>query len=183
MASFPSLADVLGKIDGRLAEVVGGVVPINDRPVLKVRKMLAAWSDGRGWREQEGQSEYRQAVRSVLPLMLELAGYLTPDRQGGECHAPRIHGTLSQALLTLAVAAGAARMEQQRQLCEELHLLLEDFRFSAWSRQPDLPGLLIDFLKFLDAMDRGGDGENSRTARRVREKLRSLRMLSNRSSW
>ncbi len=32
MASFPSLADVLGNIDARLAEVLGGSVPIRHRP-------------------------------------------------------------------------------------------------------------------------------------------------------
>ncbi len=140
--------------------------------------ILAVKSGGRERRGPAGQPEYRQAVRSLLPLMLELAGYLTPDGLGGKEHFPRIHGTLSRALLTLAAAARAVRRERQRQLFEEFHLLLENFRHRAWSRQPEAAGLIVDFLGFLEAIDRGGDGENSSAAGRVRERLRNLRMLS-----
>ncbi len=138
---------------------------------------LTARSGGRGRRGPAGQPEYRQAVRSILPLMQELAGYLGLGGDGGQDHNDRIYGTLSQALLTLAVAARAARMEQHR-LLEDFHLLLEDLRFGAWSRQPELPGLIIDFLEFLEFLHRGGDAENSSTARRVRNKLRGLHLLS-----
>ncbi len=125
----------------------------------------------------EEQKEYILATRSVLPLLQELAGYLLPDVIRGAENNVKVYGKLSQAAMTLAAAGRAAGLHQQSLLMKDFHLLLEKLRSGAFNQLPEMPGLIEDFLRFLEAVYTYSDPENSTTVRRVQDQLHGLHTL------
>lgn len=123
------------------------------------------------------QQEYILATRSVLPLLLELAGYLSPDAIGGGENNAKVYGKLSQAVMTLAAAGQAAGLHQQCLLMKDFYLLLEKLRSGALCQLPEIPGLIEDFLRYLEAVYTYADPENSMTVRRVKDQLHGLHTL------
>lgn len=124
----------------------------------------------------EGQ-DCNLAIRSVLPLLQELAGYLSPDgSDGGEQNA-KVYEKLSQAALTLAAASRSAGLDQQYQLMYDFHLLLEKLQLGALRQQPEVPGLISDFLQFLEVVFTCVDSENSTIVSRVKDQLHGLHTL------
>jgi len=125
----------------------------------------------------EEQQEYILATRSVLPLLLELAGYLLPDVIRGAENNVKVYGKLSRAVMTLAAAGRAAGLHKHSLLMEDFHLLLEKLRSGALNQLPEMPGLIEDFLRFLEAVYTYSDPENSTTVRRVQDQLHGLHTL------
>jgi chemosensory pili system protein ChpA (sensor histidine kinase/response regulator) len=123
------------------------------------------------------QQECNLAIRSVLPLLQELAGYLSPAGTDSGEHNAKVYGKLSQAVMTLAAASLSAGLEQQHQLMKDFHLLLEKLQSDDLRRHPEMPGLIEDFLQFLDVVYTYSDPENSTTVRRVKDQLHGLHTL------
>ncbi|MBU1564777.1 MAG: Hpt domain-containing protein [Proteobacteria bacterium] len=123
------------------------------------------------------QQEYILATRSVLPLLRELAGYLSRDVSGGGDNNVKVYGKLSQAVMTLAAAGRAVGLHQQCLLMKDFHLLLEKLQSGAFCQLPDMPGLIEDFLRFLEAVYTYADPESSMTVRRVKDQLHGLYTL------
>ena len=122
------------------------------------------------------QQECNLAIRSVLPLLQELAGCLSPDQADREKNV-KIYGKLSQAVLTLAVANRDAGLVQQFELLKNFHFLLEKLRSGASSHLSEIPGLIEDFLQFLTVAYTYADTENSTAFIRVKEQMYGLHAL------
>jgi chemosensory pili system protein ChpA (sensor histidine kinase/response regulator) len=137
------------------------------------------WTDALIDESQDGdeRQQCNLAVRSVLPLLQELAGYLSADGSDGGGQNAKVYGKLSQAVITLAVANRSAGQEQQSQLMYDFHLLLEKLRSPVFCQLPEMPGLIGDFLQFLAAVYTYADPDNSLTVRRVKEQLRTIHAL------
>ncbi|MDK9706942.1 MAG: Hpt domain-containing protein [Desulforhopalus sp.] len=125
---------------------------------------------------EEGQ-DCNLAIRSVLPLLQELAGYLSQDGSDGGEHDAKVYEKLAQAALTLAAASRSAGLEQQYQLMYDFHLLLEKLQAGALRQQPEVPGLIVDFLQFLEVVFTSTESENSTILSRVKDQLHRLHTL------
>jgi len=125
----------------------------------------------------DGQQEYILAIRSVLPLLQELAGYLSPDMLGGGEKNVKVYDKLARAVKTLATVGMAAGLQQQSLLMKDFHLLLENLRAPALGQLPGMPGLIGDFLLFLETVYACADPENSTTVQRVKDQLQRLSTL------
>ncbi len=123
------------------------------------------------------ENQYILTVRSILPLLQELAEYLSPEVTGGSENNAKVYGKLSQAVMTLATAGSAAGFTQQSQLMKDFHLLLEKLRSRFFCRLPEMPGLIEDFLRFLEVVYTYADPENSTTVQRVKNQLQGLHAL------
>jgi len=127
-----------------------------------------------GWQEElDERQEHIAATRSILPLLKELAGYLSVDLVDQGVNE-KIYGVLSKAVNTLAAAGMAAGLRWQPQLMQEFHLLLEKLRCGTQCRLPEMPGLIADFLLFLEAVYTCTDQENSTPVLRVKQQLHGL---------
>ena len=127
--------------------------------------------------EMDGQQEYILAIRSILPLLQELAGYLSPDMLGGGEHNIKVYDKLARAVKTLATVGMAAGLQQQSMLMKDFHLLLENLRAGALGQLPEMPGLIGDFLLFLETVYTCAAPENSTTVQRVKDQLHRLSTL------
>lgn len=126
---------------------------------------------------QEKREEYILATRSVLPLLQELAEYLSPELVGGDNDCAKVYGKISKAVKTLALAARAAGLREQPLLMEDFHVLLEKIQTDELSRLPELQGLIKDFLRFLEAVYTCADPENTTTVLRVKDQLHGINTL------
>jgi chemosensory pili system protein ChpA (sensor histidine kinase/response regulator) len=120
--------------------------------------------------------EYLHDVRAIFPLLQELAGCLTEDGRDSD-RDKSIYGKLSYAVSLLAGTFLAAGMKQQSRLMEDFHLLMDKLHSSAISHQPEMSGLIQDFLRFLEVSFSHEDPENSTTIKRVREQLQRFKAV------
>ena len=130
-----------------------------------------------GWHEDlDERQEHIASTRSILPLLKELAGYLTADTVG-QVNNEKVYGVLSRAVNTLAAAGLAAGLRHQPLLMREFHLLLEKLACVTQYQLPEMPGLIADFLLFLEAVYSCADPEGSATVLRVKQQLHGLYAL------
>lgn len=120
--------------------------------------------------------EYLQDVRSIFPLLQDLAGCLTEDGRDDDRDI-LIYGKLSSAVSLLAGTFLAAGMKQQNQLMLDFHLLMDKLHSAAIPHQPEMAGLILDFLQFLEVSFSHDDPENSTTIKRVKEQLHRVKAL------
>lgn len=139
-------------------------------------RLLTESDDGHLPAEGE-QDQYILTVRSVLPLLQELAEYLSPEVTGGGENNAKVYGKLSRAVMTLAAAGSAAGFTRQSQLMKDFHLLLEKLQSRSFCLLPEMPGLIEDFLRFLEVVYTYADPENSTTVQRVKNQLQGLHTL------
>ncbi len=123
------------------------------------------------------QQEYILAIRYVLPLLQELAGYLSSAGLGGGEKNRNVYGKLSQAVKTLATVGMAAGLQQQSLLMKDFHLLLEKLQSGPLAPSLEIPGLIGDFLLFLETVYTYADPENGTTVQRVKDQLHRLATL------
>jgi chemosensory pili system protein ChpA (sensor histidine kinase/response regulator) len=127
--------------------------------------------NGRGVDELQ---EYLHDVRSIFPLLQELAGCLTEDgSDNGRDKA--VYGKLSYAISLLSTTLLTAGMKQQSLLMQDFHLLMEKLHCAAIPHQSDISGLMQDFLGFLEMSFSHEDPENSTTINRVKDQLRRFK--------
>jgi chemosensory pili system protein ChpA (sensor histidine kinase/response regulator) len=127
--------------------------------------------NGRGVDELQ---EYLHDVRSIFPLLQELAGCLTEDGSDNG-HDIAVYGKLSYAISLLSTTLLTAGMKQQSLLMQDFHLLMEKLHCAAIPHQPEMAGLMQDFLGFLEMSFSHEDPENSTTIQRVKEQLRRFK--------
>jgi chemosensory pili system protein ChpA (sensor histidine kinase/response regulator) len=120
--------------------------------------------------------EYLHDVRSIFPLLQDLAGCLSEDGRDDDRDL-LIYGRLSYAVSLLAGTFLAAGMKQQNQLMLDFHLLMDKLHSAAIPHQPEMPGLILDFLQFLEVSFSHEDPENSTTIKRVKEQLQRFKAL------
>lgn len=120
--------------------------------------------------------EYLHDVRAIFPLLQDLAGCLTEDGRDND-RDTLIYGKLSYAVSLLAGTFLAAGMKQQNQLMLDFHLLMDKLHSAAIPHQPEMPGLILDFLQFLEVSFSHEDPENSTTIKRVKEQLQRFKAL------
>jgi chemosensory pili system protein ChpA (sensor histidine kinase/response regulator) len=120
--------------------------------------------------------EYLHDVRSIFPLLQDLAGCLTDDGRDNDRDI-LIYGKLSSAVSLLAGTFLTAGMKQQNQLMLDFHLLMDKLHSAAIPHQPEMPGLILDFLQFLEVSFSHEDPENSTTIKRVKEQLQRFKAL------
>lgn len=117
--------------------------------------------------------EHILAGRSLLPLLVEMAGYLTPQGKGNT----KLYSSLRQAVAVLAASAKEAGLTQHLGLLEEFHGLLGRLLTQAYRNLPETPGLILDFFRFLEVVYTHADPESHRTVQRVGTHLRGLQLL------
>jgi len=120
--------------------------------------------------------DYLHDVRSIFPLLQELAGCLTEDGSDNG-HDIAVYGKFSYAISLLSTTLLTAGLKQQSQLMEDFHLLMEKLHCAAIPHQSEMSGLMQDFLGFLEISFAHEDPENSTTIRRVSEQLRRFKEL------
>jgi chemosensory pili system protein ChpA (sensor histidine kinase/response regulator) len=125
----------------------------------------------------EEQQECLHAIRSIVPLLQELAGCLVPAEKGREDHNVIVYRKLSRAVAVFTTAVRSAGMDRQYQLMQDFQLLLGELRAGEMWRQPEVAGLIEDFFRFLEAVFTHSDPENSSTVHRVKDQLRAFRTL------
>lgn len=123
--------------------------------------------------EAKRYDEHLLAGRSLLPLLVEMAGYLMPE--GGS--NARVYGNLRQAVAVLAASAREANLTQHHGLLEEFDQLLASLQVDAYQKLAEPPGLIVDFFRFLEAVYCHADLEGLHTVQRVRNQLRGLQLL------
>jgi chemosensory pili system protein ChpA (sensor histidine kinase/response regulator) len=131
--------------------------------------------DDAAYAESRGHQEYILDARSLLPLLVEMAGFLSPQR-GAEENA-KVYASLRQGVAVLAVSAKADGLRQHFGLLEEFGELLERLRSQPFPHLPDTAGLILDFLRFLEAVYAYTDPESYGTVQRVRNQLRGVQLL------
>lgn len=125
-------------------------------------------------RERGRRQEYVHDVRSIFPLLQELAGCLD-DSDTARNRA--VYGKLAHAVSLLSATLSAAGMQGQGRLMQDFHLLLEQLSSTAIAPQADMSGLMQDFLRFLEASFSHEDPENSTIIHRVQQQLEKCKAL------
>ncbi len=130
-------------------------------------------SDDNGARQLQ---EYLQDVRSIFPLLRDLVGCLKEDGSDNS-HNLLIYGKLSHAISLLATTLLTAGMKQQSHLMRDCHVFIEKLHSSAIPHQPEIAGLVQDFLQFLEVSFSHEDPESSITIKRVNDQLGKFKTL------
>lgn len=125
--------------------------------------------------EPRDNREYILAARSLLPLLVEMAGFLSPQR--GAAENAKLYASLRQGVAVLAASAKADGLRQHFGLLEEFGGLLEKLRGQPFHHLPETAGLILDFLRFLEAVYAYTDPESYGTVQRVRNQLRGVQLL------
>ncbi len=120
--------------------------------------------------------EYLPDVRAIFLLLQQLADCLTGNGDNTEYNR-LVYGKLAHAISILAVTVEAAGMIQQSRLMREFHLLLQKLHSGVIDHQPELPGLTLDFLQFLEISFSHENPENSTTVQRVKEQLHRFKAV------
>lgn len=123
------------------------------------------------------QRECLDAIRSIIPLLQELAGCLMPGGKDLDGYNATVYRKLTHAVAVLTTAVRAAGMDGQYRLMQDFQLLLGKLRSSGLWRQPEAAGLIGDFFRFQGAVFTHSDPENSSTVRRVKDQLRAFHSL------
>lgn len=131
--------------------------------------------DDAAYAESRGHQEYILDARSLLPLLVEMAGFLSPQRGAEE--SAKVYASLRQGVAVLAASAKADGLRQHFGLLEEFGELLEKLRSQPFPHLPDTAGLILDFLRFLEAVYAYTDPESYGTVQRVRNQLRGVQLL------
>lgn len=122
-------------------------------------------------------NEYLQDIRSIFPLLQELAGCLSADGGHGRERDLLVYGKLAHAVSILSSTILAAGMKQQSELMEDFHLLLQELHLSAIPHQAEISGLMQDFLSFLEVAFTHENPENDTTIKRVKDQLQSFKTV------
>lgn len=154
-----------------------GVVAQFDDLAESAENELGRQTDGAHRTVLEEQQECLHAIRSIVPLLQELAGCLVPGEKGREDHNAMVYRKLSRAVAVFTTAVRAAGMDRQYQLMQDFQLLLSELRTGGMWRQPEVAGLIEDFFRFLEAVFTHSDPENSSTVHRVKDQLRAFHTL------
>jgi len=120
--------------------------------------------------------KYLPEVRAIFPLLQELANCLAGDGDN-KAHNLLVYGKLARAVSILAATVQAAGMRQQSRLMEEFHLLLQKVHSGGIGHQPELSGLILDFLQFLEIIFSRENPENSASVHKVKEQLQRFEAL------
>ncbi|MGB3211154.1 MAG: response regulator [Desulforhopalus sp.] len=157
--------------------------PANGQSFHKQIALLFAQPEGAGSTEiiktdgsDDELRECLQDVRSIFPLLQELAGCLKED-DSERNHDTAVYGKLSSAVAILSAAVSAAGMKQQSLLMQDLHQLLEKIHSAVIPHQPEMSGLVQNFLRFLEVTFAHEDPENSTTIKRVKDQLQKFKVL------
>ncbi len=132
--------------------------------------------DGQKDKSVDELQEYLHDVRSIFPLLQDLAACLTEDGRDDNRDI-LIYGKLSYAVSLLAGTFLAAGMKQQNLLMLDFHILMDKLHSAAIPHQPEMSGLIQDFLRFLEVSFSHEDPENSTTIKRVKERLQGFKAL------
>ncbi len=125
-------------------------------------------------RDNGRRQEYWQDVRSIFPLLQELAGCL----DGSDTALNRaVYSKLAHAVSLLSATLLTAGMQGQGRLMQDFQLLLEQLSSTAIALQPELFALMQDFLRFLEASFSHEDPENNTTIHRVQQQLERCKAL------
>jgi chemosensory pili system protein ChpA (sensor histidine kinase/response regulator) len=129
---------------------------------------------GREQHENNRRQEYVHDVRSIFPLLQELAGCL----DGGDTALNRaVYGKLAHAVSLLSATLVAASMQRQGRLMQDFQLVLGELSSTAITHQPEMSGLMQDFLRFLEASFSHEDQENNTTIHRVQQQLERCKVF------
>lgn len=126
----------------------------------------------------EGQQRRARlvAVLSVLPLLQELADCLVTT--GGHSEYNRtVYSKLSLAISTLAGTVRDAGLPRHHQLLVDFRQLLEKNCDPLLPQQPEMAGLITDFLGFLEVALDSPDADNRVHIQRVSDHLRRMSEL------
>ncbi|KJR97248.1 MAG: hypothetical protein VR65_06480 [Desulfobulbaceae bacterium BRH_c16a] len=126
---------------------------------------------------QDEQQECLEAIRSIIPLLQELAGCLVPGGKGLEDYNAMVYRKLTHAVAGFTTAVRAAGMARQHQLMQDFQLLLGKLHASGIWQQPEIAGLIEDYFRFLEAVFTHSDPEDTLTVRRVKDQLRAFHSL------
>jgi chemosensory pili system protein ChpA (sensor histidine kinase/response regulator) len=126
--------------------------------------------------EDDSHKNYLHEIRSIFPLLQELASCLTEDGNDTK-HDSIVYGKLSHAVSILSATVLAGGMKQQSLLMQDFHHLLENLHNAAIPARRELSGLMQDFLQFLEVIFAHQDPENSVCLRRVKGQLQRLEAL------
>lgn len=161
-----------------------GQVLTEEEFLLQISDLFATLdAAGEGVREEDDEPhaephdtrEYILDARSLLPLLVEMAGFLSPQR-GAEENA-KVYISLRQGVAVLAASAKADGLRQHFGLLEEFRELLDKLRGQSFHHLPETAGLILDFLRFLEVVYTYTDPESDGTVLRVRNQLRGVQLL------
>ncbi len=122
------------------------------------------------------REEYLHEVRLIFPLLQELAACLTEDGCNAG-HDTIVYRKISHAVSILSSTVMAAGMQQQSQLMQDFHLLLDMLQNEVSQERWAISGLIQDFLCFLEVIFAQDDPENSTSVKKVKEQLLRLKAL------
>ena len=133
------------------------------------------WPDGKE-DVPDSEGETLDTIRSLLPLLGELATCLGNDETHGEQNRP-VYTKLSFAFATLADLAKTSGGEGEKLLFQDFSGLLGSLAQGGSSHQDEVTGLVRDFLGFLEVAF--SDSKNDRTAslERIHKQLKQVKVL------
>jgi len=117
------------------------------------------------------------AIRSIIPLLQELAGCIVPGVVELEEYNGMVFKKLDHAVAVFSTAVRTAGMDGQYRLMRDFQLLLGKLHTDGIWSQPEVAGFIGDFFQFLDAVFTHGDPENSSTVSRVEHQLQAFHSL------
>ncbi len=120
--------------------------------------------------------KYLPDVRAIFPLLQELVDCLVGDDDNKKYNL-LVYGKLARAVSILAATVQAAGMRQQSSLLQEFQLLLQKLHSGVIGHQPELSGLILDFLQFLEISFSHENPENNTCVHRVKEQLQRFKAL------
>ena len=123
------------------------------------------------------RQECLMAIRSIIPLLQELAGCIVPGVVELEEYNGMVFKKLDHAVAVFSTAVRMAGMDGQYRLMRDFQLLLGKLHTDGIWSQPEVAGLISDFFQFLDAIFTHGDPENSSTVSRVEHQLQAFHSL------
>jgi chemosensory pili system protein ChpA (sensor histidine kinase/response regulator) len=162
--------------DGQASSEEGFLLQISDLfATLDATGEVVREGDNAAHAEPLDNREYILAARSLLPLLVEMAGFLSPQR--GVAENAKVYASLRQGVAVLAVSAKADGLRQHFGLLEEFGELLEKLHSQPFNHLPETAGLILDFLRFLEVVYTYNDPESHGTVQRVRNQLRGVQLL------
>lgn len=125
----------------------------------------------------EDRQEYLQAIRSIIPLLQEMASCIVPGGAELDAYNRMVFNKLNRAVDVFAAAIRTAGMDGQYRLMHDFQLLLGKLHADGICSQPEVVGLIGDFFQFLNAVFTHGEPENSTTIERVKLQLQAFHAL------
>ena len=183
LVALERIADILAGLVENYGALPEADVRFHDQVTALFSEMtvkpdgLLAASDPESQGALGDQQDCLDAIRSIIPLLQELAGCLVPGAKELEEYNAMVFLKLSNAVEVLATSIRAAGMEQQYQLMRDFQLLLGKLRFNDIWQQQEVVGLIGDFFRFLEAVFIHSEPEKNSTVLRVKDQLRAFHSL------